>query len=133
VIELIRSQIKRKSPIDEIIVREPKKWYVVFNGPFPGVYDDSYATKEEAEKALKDHKELDKSRNETTRSKATERTSMKILGRIPSSLDDLPIISRKEHELQVQFSEEKFQEKGVLIMLVSCACMKKGLKQVPSA
>lgn len=35
---------------------------------------------------------------------------MKILGRIPFSLDDLPIISRKEHELQVQFSEEKFQE-----------------------
>jgi len=26
------------------------------------------------------------------------------------SLDDLPIISRKEHELQVQFSEENFQE-----------------------
>jgi len=136
-IELIRSQIKRKSPIDEIIVRGPKKWYVVLNGPFPGIYDDwykvaphfqkifgvthrAYATKEEAEKALKDPKELDKSGNEiylgprtfseTIRSKAPERAPMKILGRIPSSLDDLPIISRKEHELQVQFSEEKFQE-----------------------
>ena len=136
-IELIRSQIKRKSPIDEIIVRGPKKWYVVLNGPFPGIYDDwykaaphcqkiagithqAYATKEEAEKALKDHKELEKSRNEiylgprtfseTTRSKAPERTPKKILGRIASSLDDLPIISRKEHELQVQFSEENFQE-----------------------
>lgn len=110
---------------------------MVFNGPFPGIYDDwykavphcqkisgvthrAYATKEEAEKALKDHKELDKSRNkiylgprtfsETTRSKAPERAPMKILGRIPFFLDDLPIISRKEHELQVQFSEEKFQE-----------------------
>jgi hypothetical protein len=123
--------------MDEIMVKELKKWYVVFNGPFPGIYYDwykaaphcqkisgvthrAYATKEEAEKALKDHKELEKSRNkiylgprtfsETTRSKTPERAPMKILGRIPSSFDDLPIISRKEHELQIQFSEEKFHE-----------------------
>jgi len=34
---------------------------------------------------------------------------MKILGRIPSSLDNYPIISRKEHQLQIQFSEESLK------------------------
>lgn len=48
--------------------------------------------------------------SETTRSKAPKRAPMKILGKIPASLDGLPIISKKEHELQIQFLEEKFNE-----------------------
>jgi activator of HSP90 ATPase len=35
---------------------------------------------------------------------------MKILGKISASLDNFSIISRKEHEMQIQFSEEKFKE-----------------------
>jgi hypothetical protein len=35
---------------------------------------------------------------------------MKILGKIPASLDNFSIISRKEHEKQIQFSEENFKE-----------------------
>ncbi|XP_058745422.1 uncharacterized protein LOC131618178 [Vicia villosa] len=136
-IEILKSQLKMKNPLEEIKLKEPKKWYVVFNGPFPGIYDEwykaaphctkisgvtykGYATKEEAEKAMNDHRESEKSRkeiylgprtfSETTKNNAPERTSMKILGRIPSSLDNLPIMSRKEHENQVKFSEEKFKE-----------------------
>jgi hypothetical protein len=137
-IEIIKSQIKGKSPLEEIKIAEPRKWHVVFNGPFPGIYDDwfkaaphcqkisgvthkAYATKEEAEKALKEHNDLERSRkeiylgprtfSETARSTQEEKNStMKILGRIPSSLDNFPIISRREHEAQIQFSQEKFKE-----------------------
>ncbi|XP_058746955.1 uncharacterized protein LOC131619933 [Vicia villosa] len=136
-IEIIKSQLRMKNPLEEIKLKEPKKWYAVFNGPFPGIYDEwykaaphctkitgvtykGYATKEGAEKAMNDHRESEKSRkeiylgprtfSETTKNNAPERTSIKILGRIPSSLDNLPIMSRKEHENQVKFSEEKFKE-----------------------
>jgi hypothetical protein len=137
-IEIIKSQIKRRNPIEEIKISKPKKWYVVFNGPFSGIYDDwfkaaphcqkipgviheAYATKEETEKTLKEHNDLERSRkeiylgprtfSETTKSIPQERiTSMKILGKISASLDYFSIISRKEHEMQIQFSEEKFKE-----------------------
>ncbi|XP_058763949.1 uncharacterized protein LOC131637369 [Vicia villosa] len=76
--------------------------------------------KKKLKKAMNDHRESEKSRkeiylgprtfSETTKNNAPERTSMKILGRIPSSLDNLPIMSQKEHENQVKFSEEKFKE-----------------------
>jgi hypothetical protein len=35
---------------------------------------------------------------------------MKVLGRLPVSLDNFSIISRKKHERQTQFSEENFKE-----------------------
>jgi hypothetical protein len=70
-IEIINSQIKGKNPLEEIKISKHKKWYVVFNGPFPGIYDDwfkaaphcqkisgvhheAFATREEAQKALKE-------------------------------------------------------------------------------
>src|SRR4051812_1369561 len=136
-IEIIKSQLRMKNPFEVTKLKERKKWYAVFNRPFPGIYDEcykaaphctkisrvtykGYATKEEAEKTMNDHRELEKSRkeiylgprtfSETTKNNARERTSMKILGRIPSSLDNLSIMSRKEHENQVKISEEKFME-----------------------
>lgn len=66
-----------------------------------------------------DHQELEKSRkeiylgpktfSETTKNNALQRTSMKILGRI-SSLDNFPIMSQREHEVQVKVSKENFKK-----------------------
>lgn len=85
-----------------------------------GITYKGYATKEENEKTMNDHQELEKSRkeiylapktfSETTKNNALERTSMKILGRIHSSLDNFPIMSQREHEVQVKVSKENFKE-----------------------
>lgn len=112
---------------------ENKKWYVVFNGPFPNIYDDrykaaqhctkisgvthkSYSTEEEeAKKAFEEYKEHERVRkgkeiylerrtfSETTKNQPPVKSTMQILGRVTSSIDNFHITTRKEHELEINF------------------------------
>lgn len=48
--------------------------------------------------------------SETTRNKPLEKNPMKILGKLPISLNNSQITTQKDLELQVQFFEENFRE-----------------------